>query len=100
MKVFLDDCREAPNGWERLCHALDVISLLDGCSKRNIRIEILSLDNDLGLEEAEGREVLDWLEWAKFVDPDFLFPDRIVVHSANPVARQRMETVIRKLYSK
>ena len=98
MKIFLDDCRQEPNGWKRLYHVDEVFSVIQECNDKNVPIEVLSLDNDLGLGEAEGREVLDWLEWMRFDNPDFLLPEQIVVHSANPVARQRMETVIAKLY--
>lgn len=54
-------------------------------------IEIISLDNDLGDLEKEGYKVLDWLE--SLQKPiDF----SIHIHSANPVARERMRAIIRR----
>lgn len=54
-------------------------------------IEIISLDNDLGDQEKEGYKVLDWLESLQ-KPVDF----SIHIHSANPVARERMHAIIRR----
>ena len=50
-------------------------------------IEIISCDNDLGEHEAEGYKLLDWLEATGRSYP-------IRIHSANPVARERMRAII------
>ena len=98
MKIFLDDIRQEPEGWCRTLHAKETVNLLKQCQAEGIQVEALSLDNDLGLGEPEGRTVLDWLEEMAFTCPNFRLPDRVLVHSANAAARQRMETVIRRLY--
>ena len=54
-------------------------------------IEIISLDNDLGEREKEGYKVLDWLESLQ-KPVDF----SIHIHSANPVARERMRAIIQR----
>lgn len=97
MKIFLDDARPAPEGWVFVCHAADAISLLKQCQDEGVPVEALSLDNDLGLGEPEGRTVLDWLEEQAFTIQDFRLPDIMLVHSANAPARQRMEAVIARL---
>lgn len=97
MKIFLDDIRQEPNGWRRTFHAEETVSLLKQCQDEGVPVEALSLDNDLGLGEPEGRTVLDWLEEQAFTVPSFRLPVRILVHSANAPARQRMEAVIARL---
>lgn len=97
MKIFLDDIRQEPDGWRRTLHAGETVSLLKRCQDEGVPVEALSLDNDLGLGEHEGRTVLDWLEEMAFTNPCFRLPDRILVHSANAPARQRMEAVIARL---
>lgn len=97
MKIFLDDIRQEPDGWRRTLHAGETVSLLKQCQDESVPVEALSLDNDLGLGEPEGRTVLDWLEEQAFTVPCFRLPDRILVHSANAPARQRMEAVIARL---
>jgi hypothetical protein len=100
MKIFLDDCRMEPQGWTRMLHAASVIAMLEECAGNGLNVEELSLDNDLGLDEPEGKTVLDWLEERRHFEPSFPLPGRILVHSANPVARQRMNAVIERLYHK
>jgi Cyclic-phosphate processing Receiver domain len=91
--VWLDDVREAPEGWVHVKTPEEAIDLL-----RSGEVEEVSLDHDLGLStpEAErtGYDVLAWLEkevatgmW-KHVVPVML------VHSANPVGSRRMEQAI------
>jgi hypothetical protein len=90
----LDDVRTEPDGWIRCFWPDEVISLLATES-----VDEMSLDHDLGDDErGTGYDVLKWLEEQVFlnmVEP----PQRIVVHSANPVAQTRMREVIRRIFS-
>ena len=52
-------------------------------------IEEISCDNDLGENEVEGYKLLDWLEATCRNYP-------IRIHSANPVARERMRAIIER----
>ncbi len=96
MKVWLDDVREAPEGWIHVRTPEEAIDLL-----RSGEVEELSLDHDLGLAtpEAErtGYDVLLWLEeqvatgiWKNAVPV-------ISIHSANPVGWRRMEQAIQSI---
>jgi len=95
MNLWLDDIRVPPTDkpwvWVRT---------VDECiAKIKRRVpQRLSLDNDLGPNQPEGYKVLDWLE-ARFhrIVVKSLIPDEIFVHSANPVARARMQVVIARL---
>ena len=99
MKIFLDDCRQEPLGWTRTHQVDETIGLLVKCQESGEVVEVVYLDNDLRIDVPEGRKVLDWLEERKHFNPDFSLPKKVVVHSANSVARQRMETVIERLYN-
>jgi len=105
LRIYLDDLREAPEGWERTHSAAETIFLLEHATEPVVE---LSLDHDLGIcrscrEEGftlaalygcehvgNGNDVLVWVEEQVFTDPDYI-PPRITVHSGNPVARQKME---------
>ena len=52
-------------------------------------IEEISCDNDLGENEVEGYKLLNWLEATHRNYP-------IRIHSANSIARQRMEMIIER----
>lgn len=88
VKVFLDDEREAPDGWFRCYWPNEVIRLLD------LQIvEELSLDHDLGDTQVDGYTVLQWLEEA-VVTRGIRPPRRIVIHSANPSVYKKMSDAI------
>ncbi|AZS51504.1 hypothetical protein DM558_12315 [Entomomonas moraniae] len=85
MKIFLDDMREAPEGWVRAYWPNEVICLL---KKGNV--EEISLDHDLGDDDkGNGYDVLLWIERAVFLN-GFIAPV-INIHSANISARHKME---------
>ena len=103
MKIYLDDERTPPDGWTLVRWPSEAIELL---SKEDVTH--LSLDHDLGEVDPilkvgrpgnafTGMEVLDWLEeqifnraWTKTLPV-------ITIHSANPVAQQRMTQALIKI---
>lgn len=88
MKVYLDDVRETPEGWHRCFWPEEVIALL-----QTGNVTELSLDHDLGDDEhGTGYDVITWIEEA-VVTANFI-PPQIKVHSANPVARNKMQAGI------
>lgn len=88
MNVFLDDLRPAPEGWVRVLWPDEAIALL-----KTGEVTHLSLDHDLGDDRrGTGYDVLLWIEEAVAVN-GFRAPE-IIIHSANPAARQRMAAAI------
>lgn len=84
MKVFLDDTRATPEGWERVYRASEAIELL-----RTGAVELISLDYHLGdAEQGTGLDVLLWIEQA-VRDSDFC-PPVIRVHSDHRHGRAQM----------
>ncbi|HEX5582349.1 cyclic-phosphate processing receiver domain-containing protein [Gaiella sp.] len=93
MKVFLDDLRDAPEGWVRTRSPEETIALLE-----TGEVTELSLDHDLGLDTPErertGYTVLAWLE-REIGEGRWRFElPRIAIHSANPPGRLRMRRAI------
>jgi hypothetical protein len=90
MKLYLDDVREAPIGWTRVCSASAAIWWLKTGS-----VEEVSLDHDLGESRVcgTGYEVASWIEEAAI---DNKIPRcRWWVHSSNPVGVARMKAALR-----
>lgn len=88
MKVFLDDLRPAPDGWVRVFWPDEAIALL-----KTGEVTDMSLDHDLGDDQrGTGYDVLLWIEEA-VATGNFRAP-RMIVHSANPAARERMEAAV------
>ncbi len=91
MRVFLDDERAAPQGWVRVAWPSEVIALLETGG-----VEVLSLDHDLGDDErGTGYDVILWIEEAVVVRG--FRPPRMMVHSANASAREKMLAGIRSI---
>lgn len=92
MKVYLDDERKTPQDWVRTYTVEETIELI-----KSGNVTDLSLDNDLGEGLKEGYKVLDWLEEQVYADPTFPVPQNISIHSANPVARARMDLILKSI---
>ena len=98
MKLYLDDERQTPEGWDRAYTADEAINWL-----KTGGVTHLSLDHDLGPNWAgTGYDVVLWVE-KKIFEQAFDFdnpfiPPLMTVHSANPVGRQKMELAINMIY--
>ena len=92
MKVYLDDLRRLPDGWEPAYTANEAIVLL----RTGIVTEI-SLDHDLGDSKlcGEGYDVLLWIE--EQVAKHGIVPPMMHVHTSNIPARDRMLLAIQSI---
>lgn len=91
MKVYLDDTRQAPEGWIRAWWPDEVIKLLETGN-----VTHLSLDHDLGDDfRGTGYDVIVWIEEAVILRG--FKPPNIQVHSSNTSAKKKMEAGIRSI---
>ncbi len=91
MKIYLDDERPTPDGWQHCRWPEEVIELLTAGG-----VTHLSLDHDLGDDtHGTGYDVVLWIE-EQVATTDF-DPPEIIVHSANVSARAKMEAGIRSI---
>lgn len=88
MKVYLDDERQAPEGWVRVYWPFQVIELL-----KTGEVTEISLGHDLGDDlRGTGYDVILWIEEAVYTES--FAPPVIHIHSANCSARQKMQAGI------
>jgi hypothetical protein len=92
MKIWLDDIRPAPEGWVWV----KTVEEFKQSFEQAYIVEAVSFDNDLGEGEAEGWEAVNWLEEQVFTGK-VVAPETLMIHSANPPARQRMQAGIFKI---
>ena len=83
MKIWLDDLRPAPDGW---IHAHSVNEFKAFIKTQGIPEEV-SLDHDLGDFSHDGGD--GWKATLWLCEKE-IWPERVVVHSANAVGRSRM----------
>ena len=87
IKVYLDDERETPVGWQRVYTYEECIELLD-----TEIVSHLSLDHDLGTEKT-GYDVAKWIEEKVYCNPKYN-PPIITIHSTNPSGRKNIELAL------
>lgn len=98
-RLWLDDLRQKPENepgiiWLHYLTAEHLIEDLKHWYKvypNCVEIDYISLDNDLGEDVMEGYKVLDWLESLLIT-----VPFGVHIHTSNPVARERMRTIIQR----
>jgi hypothetical protein len=90
LNLWIDDERKGPESWMVAKTALEAIKLL-----RQHNFECISFDHDLG-EGGTGYDVLLYIEKMAFTDINYLCP-KLLIHSANPVGRQRMKQAIESI---
>ena len=63
MKIWLDDLRVAPEGYETVKSVNEAIELIEKCEKNNELIEVLDLDHDLGDYAYDGGDAIKLLDY-------------------------------------
>ena len=92
INVYLDDVRTPPNGWFLVKTAAEAIEMLS-----TNKVLKISLDHDLGEEKnGSGMDVIKYIEERAYTEKGYFIPE-IIIHTANPVARQMMEMAARNI---
>jgi hypothetical protein len=101
MKLWIDDVRPTPEGWDRAYTAPEAIAML-----QSRQYTCVSFDHDLGYCEhcshmqtmcshnGNGYEVACWLEEQVATDDTFPIPEVMTAHSDNGPGRKRIELAI------
>lgn len=89
MRLWVDDLRDPPDGWAWVKTSRDAIRILKARKDRKLSVTAMSLDHDLGGDDTTRAGVL-WMCENNY------WPNRIVVHSANPVGVQWLEGMIER----
>lgn len=85
MKLWIDDIRLPPPGWEWAKSSTEAIAILSS----NV-VDEVSFDHDLGGDDTSRRVVI-WI-----CENDFCFPPVCRIHSANPVGIDWLEGMINR----
>jgi hypothetical protein len=91
MKLWLDDMRFAPPGWEWVKTPWEALELVLAYGDA---IDEWSLDHDLGIAIPSGYDFLDMVETLVGYGCKLHIPATILTHTMNPVGRGRMQRAI------
>ena len=95
MKIWLDDLRPAPQGYNTAKSVNEAIKLIEDAENNSIEIEMIDLDHDLGDYASDGGDAIKLLDW--LVERETFYP--IEIHTANPVGRANMERLIYRFWN-
>lgn len=96
IKIYLDDEKQAPKGYEECSSVADTIKLIELCERSGTYIEELNLDTDLGNCAQYGGDAIKLLDY--LVERRTFY--KVVLHSANPENRADMQKVIDRYWPK
>lgn len=92
-KIWLDDAREAPEGYLHIKTAEECIAFLE---IQWYNIEILSLDHDLGENKQTGYDVVKYIEERVHIIGSYV-TFQMLIHSDNPVGIKNMKAGIESI---
>ncbi len=96
MKIWLDDVRLAPDGYE-LCRSVnEAKSLIQFAEQNNIQIELLDLDYDMGENRQDGGNGVDLLLWLCGCKTFY----NVALHTADPDCWEEMNDILQQFWNK
>lgn len=96
IKIYLDDERLAPKGYEGCCSVKETIKLINLCESSGTYIEEINLDTDLGNYAKDGGNAIKLLDY--LVERRTFY--KVVLHSLNPDDKADMQRVIGRYWPK
>ena len=94
MKLWLDDLRPVPYGYEGAKSVNEAKKLIQEAEHNGIEIEALDLDHDLGDYADQGGDAIRLLDW--LAERGTFYP--VENHTANPVGRANMERILARYW--
>jgi hypothetical protein len=94
MKIWVDDLRPVPEGYEWAKSVNQAISLVEKAEAENEEVEVLDLDHDLGDYYSDGGDAIKLLDW--LAERGTFYP--VKIHTANPVGRETMVRMIARYW--
>ncbi len=90
IKIYLDDEREAPNGYVRTHSVNETKKLIEESESNNIEITEINVDHDLGDYANDGGDAIKLLDW--LLERGTFYP--VKLHTMNRVGRDNMQRMI------
>lgn len=95
IKIWLDDVRQAPNGYVH-CRSVNSAKALIEATEKFCQIEVVDCDHDLGEYAPDGGDGIKLLDW--LVERQTFY--RIELHTMNPVGRANMQRELDRYWRK
>ena len=100
MKLWIDDCRPAPEGykWVKTVNEAKTWCCQHIDPNKILHIEEFNLDYDAGDYKYGGGDYIELLNWLEIKQNccNWIINSTFKIHSMNPVGVQNMRTIIRR----
>lgn len=93
MKIWIDDCRPAPEGYIWLKSVNAAKRYVSMASPYGVADLDISIDHDAGDYANDGGDYIKFLDWLEETNRT---PTSIRIHSMNPVGVENMRRIIQK----
>ena len=95
IKIWLDDVREAPEGYCH-CHSVnEAKEKIIECEKEFVVIDEINCDHDLGDYASDGGDGIKLIDW--LAERETYYP--VKLHTMNPVGRENMQREIDRYWN-
>ena len=94
MKIWLDDIRQAPQGYTHTKSVNQTKEVILKAEQEGVAIELLDLDHDLGDFANDGGDAIKIMDW--LLERGTLY--QIKIHTANPVGRANMLRMLERYW--
>ena len=95
IKIWLDDEREAPEGYFR-CRSVNAAKrVISACETEGTVIDVIDCDHDLGEYAWDGGDAIKLIDW--LAERGTFYP--IELHTMNPVGRENMQREIGRYWN-
>ena len=95
VKIWLDDVREAPDGYYH-CRSVNAAKAkIEACEKAGTVIDVIDCDHDLGDYAADGGDGIRLIDW--LAERGTHYP--MEIHTMNPVGRDNMQREIERYWN-
>lgn len=92
MKIWIDDCRIAPDGYVDIKTVYAAKAIIIRCERRKETIELIDIDHDAGVFAEYGGDYIELLNWIEATGRNY----PIHIHSMNPVGAENMRRIIQR----
>jgi hypothetical protein len=92
MKLWIDDVRPAPDGYEWAQSVMMAKAIIENREEDNIDIELIDIDHDAGDYASDGGDYIKLLDWLEETGRNY----PIKIHSKNAVGVQNMRAIIQR----
>lgn len=96
VKLWLDNIREAPEGYTPCKSVNEAKKIITGWERDGAVIDVIDCDHDLGDYASDGGDGIALLDW--LVERETFYPIRL--HTMNPVGRENMQREIDRYWKK